>query len=281
MFRTQRGKFPHPNPHVASGKKAVPLIFELVPKFKADCLEYIYRNFDNFVVDMLKDKIIAKLLPKHVAEIGGRVSSGQLPQGCEEQTLFQRYTEVPLSHKVVLSWVKSIGFYRDSVKKSYYSDGHKKPEQKNHRSRHTHQYLAKMEPLCQRWISVTPSELALMNAKLDPYKSIINDGYEYEMEDGVAMIEFHVDDHSELQRWQKRSILVLVDVSVFEVIPVQNQSLCLVKMKPYTIKILSTQYNGYHLMVKDPYCQRIMGWGRWLRRCNLERDLAVESPKIS
>ncbi len=132
MFRTQHGKFPHPNPHVANGKKAVPLIFELVPQFKADCLECIYGNFDNFVVDMLRDKIIAKLLPKHVAEMRERVTNGQLTQGCDEQTLLQRYTKVPPSYKVVLSWIKSIGFYCDSVKKSYYSDGHEKPEQKNH-----------------------------------------------------------------------------------------------------------------------------------------------------
>eukprot|EP00956_Cyclotella_meneghiniana_P017698 scaffold29054_cov36-Cyclotella_meneghiniana.AAC.1 len=39
-----------------------------------------------------------------------------------------------------------------------------------------------------------------MNAKLDLYDQIINDGYEYETDDGITMIEFHVDDHSELQK---------------------------------------------------------------------------------
>jgi hypothetical protein len=42
--------------------------------------------------------------------------------------------------------------------------------------------------------------LAINNVKLDIYDPIINDGNEYETEDGVKMIEFHVDDHSELQK---------------------------------------------------------------------------------
>ena len=174
MFRTQRGKFPHPNPNIANGKKIVPPIFELVPKFKADCLEFIYQNFDNFVVDMLRDEIVVNLLPKHVAGVEDEIAKGLLLQGCEEQTLLQRYTNDPPSYRVVLSWVKSIGFYRDSVKKSYYSDGHEKPEQKKHRSYHTSLYLSEIEPLCQRWVSVSPNELSQMNAKLDLYDQIIN-----------------------------------------------------------------------------------------------------------
>ena len=118
-------------------------------------------------------------------------AAGKLLKDCDEEILIHPYIIEPPSYKVVLSWVKSMCFFCDTVQKSYYSDGHEKTEQKKHRShQHTNLYLTELEPRCRRWISILPSELAMMNAKLDLF----------DPEDGVAMIEFHVDNHVELQK---------------------------------------------------------------------------------
>ena len=66
VFR-ERNKFPHPNPHIANGIRQKPTIFELLPALEVDCKEFIFKNFDNFGVEMLRDKLVLSLFPKHIS----------------------------------------------------------------------------------------------------------------------------------------------------------------------------------------------------------------------
>jgi hypothetical protein len=63
----EKHKFPHPNPHIANGIRQKQTIFELSPALEVDCKELIFKNFDNFGVEMLRDELVLCLFPKHIA----------------------------------------------------------------------------------------------------------------------------------------------------------------------------------------------------------------------
>ena len=173
-LRKEAGKFPHPNPNIANGKKNEPAIFESIPQFKSDCLSFIYDNFDNFVVDMLRDNVIDVLIPKHIDRIKVELSQYGLDEAdSPELIILRKYISKPPSYGVVLSWLHSMDFKRDTAKKCFYVDGHENPEQKEHRSYFTKHYLTELEPRCFRWISVSVDELATLNERLGEGKEIL------------------------------------------------------------------------------------------------------------
>eukprot|EP00956_Cyclotella_meneghiniana_P043388 scaffold267828_cov106-Cyclotella_meneghiniana.AAC.1 len=110
-LRKGAGKFPHPNPNIANGKKNEPAIFESIPQFKSDCLSFIYDNFDNFVVDMLRDNVIDVLIPKHIDRIKVELSQYGLDEAdSPELIILRKYISKPPSYGVVLSWLHSMDF---------------------------------------------------------------------------------------------------------------------------------------------------------------------------
>jgi hypothetical protein len=74
-------------------------------------------------------------------------------------------------------------------KKGYYVDGHEKPATIEYRKAFVQQYLT-FEQRAHRWIQITREE----SKELEMKKLIPKDsGYKYTNEDGVNMIEYHVD----------------------------------------------------------------------------------------
>ena len=55
-------KFPYPNSSITNGIKPKASIFEYFPKIGADCKEFIFNNFDNFCMKMLREKMVTNLL---------------------------------------------------------------------------------------------------------------------------------------------------------------------------------------------------------------------------
>ena len=91
-----------------------------------------------------------------------------------------------------------MGFEQDSTKKSYYVDGHEKPEQVLHRAQFNKTYLTEIEPRCHRWISIEKEEFKVLQQSIS--NAIIHEGYSYHDHTiGKDMVEFHVDDHLSLQ----------------------------------------------------------------------------------
>ncbi len=197
MFRHNE-KFPHPNSSIANGIKPKAPIFEYFPKFEADCKEFIFNNFDNFGVEMLRDEMVNNLLLKHVDEFKKDVEAGIRTEHSDKYKLLERYLSQPPAYSTVVKWVHSLGFKRDSAKKSYYVDGHEKPEQQEHRAQFINQYLTKIEPHCHRWVQLTVDELQQIKSTLESGCCILNEGYHFQKA-GIHMIEFHVDDHEALQ----------------------------------------------------------------------------------
>jgi len=58
------GKFLHPNPFVANSLRPKPLLFEYFPTSSDNCKEYILNHLDHFSVEMLRNELITKTIPK-------------------------------------------------------------------------------------------------------------------------------------------------------------------------------------------------------------------------
>ncbi|KAL7528778.1 hypothetical protein ACHAXR_003942, partial [Thalassiosira sp. AJA248-18] len=194
-FREQ-DKFPHPNPYIVNGLKSKPLLFEWFPTSAADSSTFILEHLDHFSVEMLRNELYMNIIPTLLKEAD---KDGIDPETREYKYL-QRYSETPPSYSTVLRWVHYLGFSRDSFHKTYYTDKHEHPENKEHRSGFTSEYLTCLEPCSHRWVQLTQGALKTLQESLPENKKILPKGYTYKHPDtGIDMVELHVDDHPRLQ----------------------------------------------------------------------------------
>jgi hypothetical protein len=116
---------------------------------------------------MLRDEMVKNLLSKHMDEFKQDVEAGIRTEHSDEYKRLERYLSQPPAYSTVVKWVHSLGFKGDSAKKSYYVDGHEKPEQQEHRAQFINQYLTKIEPRCHRWVQLTVDELQQIKSHLE------------------------------------------------------------------------------------------------------------------
>ena len=115
-----------------------------------------------------------------------------------EYMLLSKYSHQPPSYETIHWWVCWMGFEWDSTTKSYYVDGHEKPDQVLHWAQFMKTYLTEIKPRCHRWISIDQEEFMVLQQSIS--NVIIHEGYSHHDHTiGIDMIEFHVDDHPSLQ----------------------------------------------------------------------------------
>ena len=185
-------KFPHPNPNVRMGKKPKPVLFEVFPNLEARVQEFVMNHLDCFCVEMLREVLIKNMIPDLIKEL-------ELDDETDTVAyeLLRDYVIRPPTYNSVLRWLHTMGFTYSTKQKSYMVDGHEHPEQQEHRTKFTTEYLTELEIRCFRWVQISQADFDNFPEKED----ITNHGYTYTGVDGVAMIEFHVDDHDCLQKY--------------------------------------------------------------------------------
>ena len=192
-FSKNGGKFPHPNPNIANERKNVPKLFEFFPEVVTYIKKYVTGNLATFSCTMLEKELEKTIIPALIKEAKKtpdyESSTGYL--------LLQKYDEKPPNYSQVYRWVKYLGFSMDTQKKTYYVDGHERPEQREHRDKLTAKYLAELEPYCHRWIQITEEKYQMLVK--EELKDLIIKGHQYEGPNGERMREFHVDDHDKFQ----------------------------------------------------------------------------------
>jgi hypothetical protein len=154
-------------------------------------------------VELAHNELFTMILPNALAqqnqsfedgvdhEEGSRTDAGG---GQKNDCLLQIYTDFPISQTTTWRWLRHVGFSYNSRKKSFFVDRHERPNVVFHRNEFCMQYLAKLEPRTYRWLQLT--QQAAEQYKVE--KKILDDGnhgYQYMSEEGVPMVEFHVDDH--------------------------------------------------------------------------------------
>jgi hypothetical protein len=70
--------------------------------------------------------------------------------------LLQLYLGLPISLTTTWQWLRRLGFHYDNRKKSFFVDGHERPDVVFYRGNDfCSKYLSKLEPRTHRWIQVT------------------------------------------------------------------------------------------------------------------------------
>ena len=91
---------------------------------------------------MLRDQLFSGLFSKHIAILTRETTLCVILRKSDEYNLLNQYLNSPLR------WVHQMGFKRDVAKKSYYADGHERPDQQHYRSQVIKDYLTRIEPRC-------------------------------------------------------------------------------------------------------------------------------------
>ena len=101
----------------------------------------------------------------------------------------QSYGLSTISIATIARWMHACGFRYKKREKHYFVDGHERPETLKYRPVFTKEYLG-YEVRAHRWFHMT---LAESNTLLSEGKIAAKCGYYYTSDDGVDMVEYHID----------------------------------------------------------------------------------------
>ncbi len=69
--------------------------------------------------------------------------------------ILKAYLDSPISLTTTWRWLCRLGFHYDNRKKSFFVDGHERPDVVFRRNEFCSKYLSNLEPRTHRWIQVT------------------------------------------------------------------------------------------------------------------------------
>ena len=214
LLRANRERFPIPNPKILHKQKH-PLP-ELLEYFQDEItlpwLSFCTENLADLTVEFARHELVSNLIPKVAATIETAVNEdGNVPdqpssEGHEQveennsnvrqrtirDCLLQGSHEVRISISTTWRWLRRLGFTYDSRKKSFFVDGHERPNVVCRRNEFCTQYLTKLEPRTHRFIQVTAETVERWRRE-DKISEDDKRGYNYTAGD-TNMVEFHVDD---------------------------------------------------------------------------------------
>ena len=97
--------------------------------------------------------------------------------------------------RTLYNWMETLGFKYSTRRKTYYVDGHERPDNVEYRKLYIQRYF-RNERRCFRWISLPIDEAEKLELEDEFFDKEI--GYKYQV-DGLTLIEYHVDDHPTFQ----------------------------------------------------------------------------------
>jgi hypothetical protein len=212
LLRANREHFPLPNPRTHKQNNPLPDLLEYFQEeITLPWLEYCIENLADLTVELARNELITKIIPEVNAqkqqEDLDRVNDGGNSGGNDEEedernedntrvqdSILQDYLDSPISISTAWRWLRRLGFSYDTRKKSFFVDGHERPNVVFKRNEFCTRYLSKLEPRTHRWIQVTKETVEKWKREK---KILENDtrGYHYLSADNVQMVEFHVDDY--------------------------------------------------------------------------------------
>jgi hypothetical protein len=117
--------------------------------------------------------------------------------------ILKAYLDSPISLTTTWRWLRRLGFHYDNRKKSFFVDGHERPDVVFRRNEFCSKYLSNLEPRTHRWIQVTKETVEKWKSENKISEDVAGHGYTYCQEQhsgmpGDEMVEFHVDDYDML-----------------------------------------------------------------------------------
>lgn len=157
-FRASR-RFPHPNPNVMLGKKAMPPFLEAFPEMVEQLRQFCMTNLPTLSIEKVHGFIHEKALPARLKEWNETQTKNGHPQEDISQFI-GRYGLKNVSITTTWRWMHHIGLSYSTRKKSYYVDGHEREDVVVERVAFCKRYLTQYEPRCLRWSILHKRQLA-------------------------------------------------------------------------------------------------------------------------
>ena len=111
------------------------------------------------------------------------------------ESVLKKYCIKSLCIRTIYNWMEYLGFKYSTRQKTYYIDGHERPENVKYQKEYIQRYL-KNEHCCFRWIQMPIDKVEELERNDVFFKKEI--GYRY-VKDACTFFEFHVDDHPKFQ----------------------------------------------------------------------------------
>ncbi len=204
-FRRNNEAFP--NPHVIGMKTSLPPLLDRNPEVKQSIMEYAKQNLNDLSAELIYSYLHEVALP---ALLNDRRAELVNPTLTMEQLLEENQL-TKLSMTTVFRWMGRLGFKYETRRKTYYVDGHEKPETKKYRKTMVSQYL-KSELCMHRWIQLPVIELKALEVELEIK---LDTGHEYlDPETNLEMVELHVDAHPSFHEKMNATIKCGGNISV-------------------------------------------------------------------
>lgn len=192
-------------------RKRVPRFLNDNPDEKQRILEYGRANLNGLTVESMREYIIETILPQMVTkrkeeltdllkqmEADGNENVDEVEEELEAisiETILNENGLKILTPETVLSWMHTLGFVYKPRKKSYFVDAHEREDVVKDRHAFIKEFLD-LEFRMHRWIQLEEDDGALQIMYGDTLTE--EEGHKYISDDGITMIEFHVDDHKML-----------------------------------------------------------------------------------
>ena len=186
LFRDNNDCFPNPARHRHDGRSPLPMLLENNPDLKNALVRYCKEHLDHLTAELITSYLYETALPALLEERRRELVSNDFT--LEQLLQENRLTKIAVS--TIYRWMERLGFKYEPRKKCYYVDGHEKPETIIYRRNFCQRYI-KHELRMFRWIQI-PSERANLLVKERKISESI--GHHYVDNNGVDMVEYHVDD---------------------------------------------------------------------------------------
>ncbi len=167
-----------------------------------------------------------------------------------KEAFLQSYGISNLSITTIARWMHACGFRYKKRDKHYFVDGHKRPETIAYRPVFTRKYLA-YEIQARRWLQMTSVESKEFETR---GKVATNCGYNYFVDNGIDMVEYHVDAS---YAFEDRLQLLQFGGNLSVCKPVGSKTVILwVKTKPSLSNFHLLQRFGWVLVVSARFSQK-------------------------
>ena len=175
------------SPYRSSLIEKYPPVFNCNPNLKEKCIAYAKTNLIGLTGEVMFDFFHHTIIPELIKE--------EKDETGEEMTkveILKQYGIHGLCLNTIYNWMSMFGFKYSPIKKTYYVDGHERPETVAYRKQYCSKYLHN-EIRCHRWIQLTSEELEKLEEERIDF--VRDNAYVYfDNERALTMYEFHVDD---------------------------------------------------------------------------------------
>jgi hypothetical protein len=179
-------------------RKNEPKLFSLYPESKELVHEYFSSNMETVTIEKFRDHMDKVVFPELMKKDNESRLSDNKPVLSRDEFL-QSIGLSKFGMTTMYRYAKLLGYSYCSTKKSYYNDGHQKPEQVAYRKEFVKDYF-ETELRSYLWVQVPEDDAVAMES--DSKDPLMKDIYHSFIDhSGQVMREYHVDSHPDFTKY--------------------------------------------------------------------------------